>query len=585
MKRRLAAILAADLVGYARIMHADEPGTHRRLQTLRSQLIQPRIDSHRGRTFKLMGDGLLAEFASVVDAVACAIEIQRAMAGYEEAQVEASRLQLRIGVHLGDVIIEGSDIYGDGVNIAARLEAAAEPGGICISGDVHRQIDGKLDVIFQDLGRRRLKNIQGEMHLYGVGIDTHRLSPRTYEALTGEPLDLPEQPSIAVLPLENMSNDPEQEYFADGITVDIITAMSRIPGLIVMARTSTFVYKGSAVDMHQVGADLGVRYVLEGSSRKAGNRVRIAVQLADTQTGSHIWSERYDRELDDLFAIQDDITREIVVAMAVNLTHGDEIRAWSDAVPSIEGWDLMMRAISETYRFTDDGHTRAERLFREAIALDPDYPMFQVGLGWCLQTAVRYGFKKDPQAAIAEAQSICDRLLATDATIADAHALKAYVESGRRDFDAAIASAARAVELQPGISLFQASLAMVHCYAGNYEDSLNCMRKAMRLSPYAPDWYFGFLGDAYRGLGELEQARMVYEHYAARMPASLASQTRLAGIHAALGEPDKAKAAVRSVLSIDPTFSVRAHTAMIPFRTDEQRDSFAADLRKAGLPQ
>jgi adenylate cyclase len=240
---------------------------------------------------------------------------------------------------------------------------------------------------------------------------------------------------------------------------------------------------------------------------------------------------------------------------------------------------------SDDARTIGDGHVRAERLFRRAIALDPDYPMFKVGLGWCLQTSVRYGFKKDPQIAVAEAQTFCDKLLEADTTIADAHALKGYIEASRRNFDAAIAAASRAVELQAGISLFQASLAMVHRYAGNYEDSLNCMRKAMHLSPYSPDWYFGFLGDAYRGLGELDQARLVYEHHAARMPASLASQTRLAGIYAALGEPVKTQTASRVVLSIDPKFSVRTHTAMIPFRTDEQRASFSTDLRKVGLPE
>jgi adenylate cyclase len=277
VERRLAAILAADLVGYSRIIHDDETGTLRRLQALRSELIQLQIDSHNGRTFKLMGDGLLAEFSSVVEAVACAIEFQLAIAEREAEQVDENRLQLRIGVHIGDFIIEGTDIYGDGVNIVARLEAAADPGGVCISEDVHRQVEGKLAANFRNLRMRRLKNIQSKMRLFGFSLDPKRLLPKTYEALTGEPLDLPEQPSIAVLPLEDMSDDPAQEYFADGITADIITSMSRIAGLIVLAHTSTFIYKGSAVDVHQVGADLGVHYLLAGSSRKGGNRVRISV--------------------------------------------------------------------------------------------------------------------------------------------------------------------------------------------------------------------------------------------------------------------------------------------------------------------
>lgn len=584
MDRRLAAIFAADVVGYSRLMGDDEAGTLERLKSLRKELMKPKITERKGRIVKLMGDGLLAEFPSVVEAVQCAVEIQRSMIGREGDRPEEQRIRLRIGVNLGDVIIEGADIYGDGVNIAARLEAIADPGGVCISEDVHRQVKGKMTAHFLDLGEQDLKNIDGRVRAYSVSLDPARLSPEAFETLTGEPLDLPEQPSIAVLPFENMSGDPEQEFFADGITEDIITALSRVVGLIVMARTSSFAFKGQAVDVRQVGTDLGVRYVLEGSIRRAGNRIRLTGQLIDAQTGSHIWAERYDRELDNIFALQDEITREIVVALAVKLTHGEELRVWADVAPNLEAWELMLRAMSEQYKFTREGNLEAQRHYRKAIALDPDHYMFKAGLGWSLMQGVRFGFAEDPAAAIAETQSYCDELLKADDANADAHALQGYIEVVRLNFDAAIASSSHAVELRPNVSLYHAILSMVLSFSADYEASLNCMRKAMRLSPYCPDWYLSFLGDAYRGLGDLNRAQTVYEHLATRMPDSLVSQTRLAVVYSELGDTAKARNAADTVRSITPLFSAGTFLANMPFRREEQRESFARGLREAGLP-
>lgn len=584
MERKLAAIFAADVVGYSRLMGEDEAGTLKRLQALLSELVKPLIKAHRGRIVKLMGDGLLAEFPSVVEAVETAVEIQRSMVERENCPPDETSIRLRIGIHLGDIIKKGTDIFGDGVNVAARLESIAPAGGVCISEDVHRQIEGKMTTHFQDLGEQELKNIKGKVRAFSVSLDPAQISPKGFEALTGERLDLPSQPSIAVLPFENMSGETDQEYFADGITEDIITALSRLPGMIVMARNSTFVYKSQAVDVRQVGYDLGVRYVLEGSIRKAGNRVRITSQLIDTQTGSHVWAERYDRDLDDIFTIQDDITREIVVAMAVNLTHGEEIKLWSTHAPSVEGWDLFMRALAEQYKFTREGNFEAEQLFRRAIALDPHYWMFKVGLGWCLQSGVRLGFKDDPAATSAEARSICEELLSDDDTNADALALKAYVDTAQRDFDPALAAGKRAVELQPGVSLNHAALGIAHRYMGNFEACLNCMRKAMRLSPYCPDWYLAFLGDAYFGLNELDQARLVYENLASRLPSSLLSQTRLAAVYVRLNNTAKASNAAAAVLSIAPQFSVSNHLAQYPFSREELRENLAQDLIKSGLP-
>ncbi len=328
MQRRLAAILAADMVGYSRLMAEDEGGTLARLKALRADLIDPTITGHGGCIVKLMGDGMLVVFDSVVGAVECAAAVQKAMAKGEAGTPAARRMAFRIGINLGDVLIDGDDVYGDGVNVAARLEGLAEPGGICLSEDAYRQVKGKTDLHFQDLGEKELKNIPDKVRVYSVNLDPARLLPEAFEALTGERLELPNKPSIAILPFQNMSGDPEQEFFADGMSEDIITVLSRVSNLVVMARNSTFVYKSQAVNVGQVGRELGVRFVLEDSVRKAGDRIRISAQLVDAQSGDHVWAERYDRKLDDIFAVQDEITREIVVALSVNLAHGEETRVW-----------------------------------------------------------------------------------------------------------------------------------------------------------------------------------------------------------------------------------------------------------------
>ncbi|MCB4458038.1 adenylate/guanylate cyclase domain-containing protein [Leisingera sp. McT4-56] len=585
MERKLAAILAADVVGFSRLMGRDKENTLLRLKHLLSELVKPQIRAFKGRIVKLMGDGLLAEFPSVVDATECAVAIQRAMLQREPGISGSRRIKLRAGIHLGDIIIDGSDIFGDGVNVAARLETLAEPGAICISEDVYRQVNGKLPVSFRSLGKQELKNIESGISAYSIDLDPARLSPELYEILTGEALELPDQPSIAVLPFQNMSGDPEQEYFSDGITEDIITALSHVNGLIVMARNSTFAYKGQSPDVRQVGRELGVRFVLEGSVRKAGQRVRITGQLIECQTGAHLWADRYDRQLDDIFALQDEITREITVALAASLTHGQELKLWADQAPDLEAWDLMMRGLSEQYKFTREGNLEAARLFRQAIALDPGFSSLKIGLGWALQSGARFGFLSDPAAASTEAQSLCDELLAGDNATADAHALQAYVFTCRGRFEDAKAHGRQAIALQPSVSLSHATLAVTHNCCGEFAAALNCMRKAIRLSPYCPDWYFTHLGDAYRGLGRLEQARTVYRHLETRMAGSILCQIRLAVSHADFNDLANASKAAEAVLSIDPQFSVRAYTASTAFGNDELRKSWADAMLKAGLPE
>ena len=540
MERRLAAILAADMVGYSRLMAEDEAGTLARLKALRTDLIDPTITGHGGRIVKLMGDGMLVIFDSMVAAVACAAAVQKAIS------------------------------KGEAGTPAAPIE---------------RQIKGKTDLHFQDIGEKELKNIPDKVRVYSVNLDPARLLPEAFEALTGERLELPNKPSIAILPFQNMSGDPEQEFFADGMSEDIITVLSRVSNLVVMARNSTFVYKGQAVNVSQVGRDLGVRFVLEGSVRKAGDRIRITAQLVDAQSGDHVWAERYDRKLDDIFAVQDEITREIVVALSVNLAHGEETRVWSGATTNFEAWECLSRGMVAQQKFTTEGHREARRLARKAIALDPEYYMAKINLAWVLASGARFGFFPDHEAAVAEADSLVGEILSKDDENANAHALMGYIHATRMRFEEAITAGERAIALAPGVATNHAALALTLYYVGSHQQCLMRIRKAVRLSPYFPDWFLIPIGEAYRGTGETEKARQVFEHFAARAPESVLSRARLACIHSELGETGKARLAAESVLSINPDFSVARFVNQTPFKEAADRDKIAAGLLQAGLPE
>jgi len=365
--RRLAAILAADVAGYSRLMGADKEGTLARLKTLRRELYDPKIKEHRGRVVKTTGDGLLLEFASVVDAVRCAVEVQQTMAERDANVPEAQRIEFRMGINLGDIIRDGRDIYGDGVNIAARLEALADPGGICISALVHDQVRDKLDVAFEDMGEQQVKNIARPIRVYRILLGEAAAMPER------PPLPLLEEPSLAVLPFQNLSGDPEQEYFADGMVEEITTAIARLPWLFVIARNSSFTYKGKPVDVKQVARELGVRYVLEGSVRKGGDRVRITAQLIDTANAAHIWADRFDGALDDIFELQDQVASSVVGAIEPKLRQSETERAIRKPTENLGAYDLYLRALAEFQKFTESGWDAAVVLLTRALAIDPDY--------------------------------------------------------------------------------------------------------------------------------------------------------------------------------------------------------------------
>jgi TolB-like protein len=374
--RRLTAILAADVAGYSRLMGADEEGTLERLKALRRELLDPKITEHKGRLVKTTGDGVLVEFASVVDAVRCAVAVQQAMAERNAGIAADNRIELRIGINLGDVIVEGDDLYGDGVNIAARIEALADAGGVFVSNTVYDHVRDRLPFVFEDLGEQQVKNIVRPIRVYRIAI------ARAAEARA--PLPLPEKPSLAVLPFQNMTGDAEQDYFVDGIVEEITTAISRLRWLFVIARNSSFTYRGKAVDVKQVARELGVRYVLEGSVRKSGSRVRISGQLIDTATGAHIWADRFDGALDDIFELQDQVASRVVGAIEPRLRQSEIERAVRKPTGSLDAYDLYLRALAQSYRFAEENIAESIALLRRALELDPSYAPAASMVAWCM---------------------------------------------------------------------------------------------------------------------------------------------------------------------------------------------------------
>src|ERR1700746_4064628 len=393
VERRLAAILAVDVAGYSRLMGEDEEGTLAALRAVRRELADPRSTEHRGRIVKTTGDGLLVEFASVVDAVRCAVELQREMIARNAATPAERRIEFRMGINVGDILIADGDIFGDGVNIAARLEALAEPGGICLSAAAHEQVRDRLDIAFDDLGEQQVKNIARPVRTYRValGASSRAVLP------VGTPLPLPDKPSLVVLPFQNLTGDAEQEYFVDGMVEEITTAIARLPWLFVIARNSAFTYKGKPVDVKQVAQELGVRYVLEGSVRKGGNRVRITGQLIDTTSGAHIWADRFDGALDDIFDLQDQVASSVAGAIEPKLRQSEIERANRKPTANLTAYDLYLRAVAQSYRYTEEGLAEAVALARQALAIDPSYASAAALVGWCrgLQRAQGWGALSD----------------------------------------------------------------------------------------------------------------------------------------------------------------------------------------------
>ena len=585
--RRLAAILATDVVGFSRMMGQDEEGTLARLKKLRAEVIDPAIIEGRGRIFKTTGDGLLVEFMSVVDAVQCAARVQTALGTrYADAPAE-QRIVLRIGINLGDVIVDGDDLYGDGVNVAARLEGICDAGGVFISGSAFEQVDGKVKLGFEDCGERSVKNIARPVRVYRLSIDgappVAPAQPAVVPAKAGTPSAVPDdRPSIAVLPFQNMSGDAEQEYFSDGITEDIITDLSKLSGLLVIARNSTFTYKGKPVDVREVGKHFGVSHVLEGSVRRAGGRVRITAQLLESGSAHHVWAERYDRGLEDIFAVQDEITREIVEALHVKLVRGEQANVWRHLLKKPEALDAYYKGVDRMNRATREANDEATRCFEQVVKLEPESPLGHLGLAWTQLSASRYGWGKP--AALADAAGLARKALQLDETCADAHGLLGYYNLLLGKHDEAIAEGERAVALNPNHADNAANLACSYVMGSRPADAAATMRKAMRASPVYPTWYLTILGFAHYLMGEYELVDAPMNLALQRSPGYVDCLLFLAVSHHARGRMDDARAQIAELRRHHPTFKLESFEKQLSVMKDKERKAgFFKVLRELGL--
>ena len=577
-QRKLTAILSADVQGYSRLMDEDEDGTVRTLAAYREVMFHL-IREHRGRVVDSPGDNLLAEFASVVDAVRCAVEIQETLRARSAELPENRRMEFRMGINLGDVIVDGDRIYGDGVNIAARLEGLAEGGGICVSGTVFDQVESKLAFEYDYLGEQAVKNIKRPVRVYRLRMSSHAAQPKADEGP-----NFPDQPSIAVLPFVNISGDADQDYFSDGITEELITGLSKVPGLFVIARNSVFTYKGRPVKVQEVSRELGVRYVVEGSVRKSAEKVRVTAQLIDAATGRHLWAERYDRDLKDIFALQDEITLKIMKALQVKLTEGEQACEWlQHGTDNYEAYEKSMKGMQHFRRFTPEDNIRARELFEEAIALDPKSPGAHVMLGWTHMTEVMNGSSKDPEASLKRALELSRESIVLDDAQADAYSLLGNIYLLMRWYDEAIAEAERAVALRPNGADHHVWLAMVLTSAGRPEEALGLIKKALRLNPLPPNWYFLALGDAQRMLGQYEEAIDAYKKALDRSPDFLLVRIGLAASYSASGRGEEARAAAGEVLRIEPAFSVEAFGKGVTLKNQADLERYLQVLRSAGL--
>jgi len=584
MERRLAAIIAADVVGYSKLMEQDEAGTLSLLSDLIKDQIKPLISEHRGRVVKLMGDGILAEFASVVDAVSCSIAWQ------EKLSIGDSGLQFRIGVNLGDIIIQDEDIFGNGVNIASRLEGLADPGGICLSETVHREVRNVLDVTCEDLGERRIKNIAEPVRAFRIllGGNGNQQPSRSFEASIGLDFSIPDYPSIAVLPFTVMSSDPEQEFFADGVSEDIITALSKVNRLLVVARNSTFVYKGKAVDVKQVSREQGVRYVLEGSVRSSAGRVRVTAQLIDATTGLHVWAERYDRELQDIFAVQDEITREIVVAMDVQLREGEQHRVWAGGTKSLQAWECVRLATDAVLGGSVEQRPRAQGLIDQALEIDPDYAFAWAMRAWIhfSEADVGGGIGDNEQFENAQASAFrCGRrALEIDPECAEAHGILALTHLNAGEHDKAMALTEKAIVLAPNNAEILGGVASaVMRKSGRPERGAELVKKAMRLSPFYRPGLLRALGNNYRLSGRLEEAVACYRESLKRESGYLAPYVNLVSALGELGRLEDARDAIQKIYELEPDFSVSSYVKGLSYRNQSDSDRIRDGLVGAGL--
>jgi TolB-like protein/class 3 adenylate cyclase len=576
MERKLAAILAVDVVGYSALMETDEAGTFDRLRRGRKELFEPEIAKRHGRIFKLMGDGLLAEFGSVVDAVECAVTLQRGMAERNASVAEDKRFDFRIGINLGEVIVEGDDRYGEGVNIAARLQQLAEPGGICVSEKVSREVEKKLAFRFEPMGEQQVNNIAEPIACYRVKLQLPRPAPT--DRLPEAPAGMPSKAAIAVLPFANMSSDPEQEYFADGLAEDLITDLSKVAGLVVIARNSSFVYKGRHADVRSVGKDLGVRYVIEGSVRRSADRVRINAQLIDATDNTHIWADRFDRALADIFDLQDEIGARIVDALSAVLPSARMVRRQRPT--NLEAYDLFVRG-RVLAMMSREGNRTARSLLEKSVEIDPNFAGAQAWLAMTYHFGWLYwGEDENPLRSLARATA--ERALSLDPNDADALWILGYVHAYDGRLSDGIAEFEAALRLNPNHADAWALLADLMVFDGRPVDGIECARNAFRLNPSPPGVYYWALGWAEYAAGRYEDSLATLRHEASR---GAGGQRLIAASLAMLGRTEEALKEARLYANAIPEFSVAHWAKTQPFRHAADCQHFVEGYLKAGLPE
>ena len=623
-KRRLTAILSADVQGYSILMRDDEEATIRTITTYR-KAIANLIQRYRGRLVDATGDNLLSEFTSVVDAVNCAVEIQRELSERNSELPENRRMKFRIGINLGDVVEEGERIYGDGVNIAARMESLAEGGGICISGTVYDAIESKIGLEYEYLGEQEVKNIPKPIRVYRVlsypGAAAHRvikakkdisktwrnavvvvaavlvvfaavaiwnfyLHPVPSEEVASVEkmaFPLPDKPSIAVLPFVNMSDDPKQEYFSDGLTEEIIAALSSVPQLFVIARNSTFTYKGKPVKVQQVSEELGVQYVLEGSVRKAQGKVRITAQLINALTGKHLWAKSYDRNLSDIFAVQVEITKDIITSMQVKLTEGEGIKAASKGTNNLEAYLKCLQANELFNKSNPESNALAKQLAEEAVTLDPDYPWAYYVLGKSYMVDVWLTSSKSPKDSISKSRELEEKAIALDDSLAEAYALLAYLFTMTGQQDEAVGLAEKAVALNPNSAELHYRLGKVLLFVHKWEESISEYKIAIRLNPIPPTYYLWSLGWAYAWAGQYKEAVTWGEKAVGRQPDDIFARIMMTTVYSFAGREEEARAEAAEVMRINPKFSLEEYAKIVSYKNKDDKDRAVEALRKAGL--
>jgi len=620
-KRKLVAILHADVKGYSRLMDYNEEATVSTLTAYR-EVMGVLIRQHRGRVVHGSGDSLLAEFISVVDAVQCAVEIQEELKTRNAELSQDRKVEFRIGINLGDVIDKGEDLHGDGVNIAARIEGLAEGGGICISRTAFDQVRNKLSLGYEYIGEHSVKNITQPVRVYRVLMEPEavgkvigeksakpwrtialamgillvvgavavwnfylRPSEPPLEVASAEKMSfpLPKKPSIAVLPFVNLSGDPEQEYFSDGITETIITALSMVPKLFVIARNSTFTYKGKPVKVQQVSWELGVQYVLEGSVRKAGDRLRITAQLIDALNGHHLWAERYDRNLSDIFAVQDEITKKIITAMQVKLTEGEQVRTAAKGTNNLEAYLKCLQANEYWNRLNIESNALAKQLTEEAIALDPEYAWAYHNLARTHMLDVWLGTSKSPKQSITKAMELLQKAIVLDETFAEAHGHLGWLFSMTKQHDKALTEGEKAVTLNPNSADSHMRYGKILTFAGRNEESIPILKKAIRLNPIPPNIYLYSLGISYAWTGQYEEAITWCEKAVRREPNSMFAHLFMTMAYSFSGRDEEAKIEAAEVIRIQPKFSLEKFAKRVTYKNQEDKERCISALRKAGL--